>query len=113
MALIRASYHLMRKVRKFRYLPFNVKLQRKLGDDKSPSQTAVNIPRTVPRSPWKNEKSVVTPSYEAIGGSHLLGYLLSSVEKVSLIYPLHASFYRSRKHEFNVSGGATKDCNFS
>ncbi len=70
--LIRASYHLMRKISN-RYLPTPVELQRKPGDDKSNCQTALKNPRAVSRSPWKKERNDVTPKYKAVGGSHSQG----------------------------------------
>ncbi len=73
----------------FQHLPTAVKRQRRPGDDKNPSQTALNIPRSMPRNPWRREGSDVRPKYEAVDRSYpfdLVNYTIFGAPDEHLIY---------------------------
>ena len=69
----------MRKTCYLRHLPTPVKQQRKPGDDKSSSQTALNFLRTVPRNPWRKKGCDITLNNEAVDGSHIFGLVIYTI----------------------------------
>ena len=78
------------KIRNLRPLPTPVRWQRKPADGKRSCQTALSIPRTVPANPWKEEKSDVTPNYEAVGG-----FLFLASSTTRLLEPQKSTWFTS------------------
>ncbi len=91
MASASAPHRLMERMCNLRYLPTSIIRQRRPGDDKSPSQTALNFPRAMPRNPWRKGGSDVTSIYEAVDGSHFSGLVNYTIFEAPENYLVHVS----------------------